>query len=115
MRRESLGKQGAQQIDLAREVVEEESLGHDGSASDEGSGCRVEAVRGKEVLRSVKNPFARLTAVPYLAGARRAGVRTQVLGDEGAGPPGTCRANPRHRNPPSSVRLACRRFGVACV
>src|SRR5665647_1957533 len=60
MHRESLDEQRAQKVHLAWEVVEEQPLGHGSSTSDAGGGRRIEAVCGKEVLRSVKNPFARV-------------------------------------------------------
>src|SRR5665811_971570 len=69
--RESLDEQRAQKVHLAWEVVEEQSLGHYGSTSDAGGGRRIEAVCGREVLGSVKNPFARVATAHNLADARR--------------------------------------------
>ena len=96
MHGESLDKQRAQKVHLAREVVEEQPLGHGSSMSDGGCGGRVEAVCREEVLCRVKNPFARVTAAHNLAIARRGvGVRRAIpraegaIENKGAGPPGT--------------------------
>ena len=98
MGREPFGEQRLQHVGLAREVVEQQALGHTGALGDTGGGRGIEAGLGDEILCGVEDP------VPG-AGVIGAG----VVPHRGCGRVGAlrgCPAGPHHQGSSSQCDVA---------